>query len=82
MSQIRAVYSHGVPSFPATDQHRDAERFTVGPYIVDAIGGAPTIDEIEAFLAPPAPKRTAQEKLQAFLAANPDVVALIDPSGG
>lgn len=58
MSQIRCVYRGAPPDFPATDQHPDALRF--GPitvngddYFVDAIGDAPTIDEIAAILDPP-----------------------------
>jgi hypothetical protein len=53
MSTIRCVYSRE-PNFPATDQHPDAVRYTVGQYVVDAIGGEPTAAEVAAFLAPPA----------------------------
>ena len=37
------------PNFPAIDQHPDASRYTVWPYIVDAIG-EPTLAEVEAKL--------------------------------
>lgn len=53
MSVIKCVYLSGEPSFPATDQHPDAMRYTVGRYVVDAVGGEPTLSEIEAILNPP-----------------------------
>lgn len=69
---IRVVY-RAAPSFPATDQHRDARRF--GPvtidgvqYWVDAIGDEPTTQEIAAVLAPPrrlVSRGTIIERLQA-----------------
>lgn len=49
MSQIRIIYDKE-PSFPATDQHPDAVRYKVGEYWVDAIGAAPTEEEVEAIL--------------------------------
>jgi hypothetical protein len=59
MSTIRCVYTTA-PDFPATDQHPDAARYTVTvngtEYIVDAIGGAPTVEEVVAVLAPPTPR--------------------------
>lgn len=58
MSIIRCVYSRE-PSFPATDQHPDAVRYTVAGHTVDAIGGEPTPEEVAAFLAPPVPTLTA-----------------------
>jgi hypothetical protein len=51
---IRCVYSEE-PSFPATDQHPDAVRYQVGGYWVDAIGGEPTLGEVEAVVAPALP---------------------------
>jgi hypothetical protein len=54
MSTIRCVYSRA-PSFPATDQHPDAARYTVAGHTVDAVGGEPTAEEVAAFLAPPPP---------------------------
>jgi hypothetical protein len=58
MSAIRVVYRHAPPSFPATDQHPDAERH--GPYLIggmevwaDAVGGAPSLEQVAAFLLPP-----------------------------
>jgi hypothetical protein len=60
MSTIRCVYHGTEPKFPATDQHPDAVRY--GPltidgavYFVDAIGGAPSDDDIRAALNPPPP---------------------------
>lgn len=52
MSTIRVVYQGAPPVFPATDQHPDAVRYQVGPYWVDAIGGEPTLEQIEAMLNP------------------------------
>lgn len=49
MSEIKAIYDKD-PGFPATNQHPDAVRSLVGPYVVDAIGATPTIQEIEVFL--------------------------------
>lgn len=49
---IRAIYD-SAPSTPATNQHPDAVRYFVGPYIVDAVGGQPTQAEIEAVLGLP-----------------------------
>lgn len=48
---IRTVYS-AEPNFPATDQHPNAVRYHVGDWWVDAIGGEPSSDDIEAFLHP------------------------------
>lgn len=59
MSQIRCIY-HPVkgkatqPDFPATDQHPDAVRYLLGLYYIDAIGGKPTQEELDAALNPPA----------------------------
>lgn len=50
---IVTVYSEA-PRFPASDQHPEARRYQVGPYVVDATGAAPTEAEIAAFLAPAA----------------------------
>jgi hypothetical protein len=49
---IRCIYT-AEPSFPATDQHPDAVRYQVAGYWVDAIGGEPTQEEIDAVLLPP-----------------------------
>lgn len=49
---IRCIYSEE-PGFPATDQHPDAERYKVGVYWVDTMGGKPTQSEIDAVLHPP-----------------------------
>jgi hypothetical protein len=54
-SQIRCVYREE-PSFPATDQHPDAVRYVVTvanvAYVVDAIGGEPTPEQVAAVLSP------------------------------
>jgi len=72
MSQIRCIYRDAAPDFPATDQHPEAKRY--GPFslgvsdtlFVDALDGAPTLDEIEAVLNPPKPpERTPAQKLAA-----------------
>lgn len=62
---IRCVYERE-PAFPATDQHPEAVRYEVAGYFVDAIGGMPTQEAIEAVLNPPSPK-SAQEILDALL---------------
>lgn len=54
MAEIRIIYSKK-PNFPSTDNHPDAKRFIVehptrGTLFVDAIGDAPTIDEIDSVL--------------------------------
>lgn len=59
MSTIRVIYEQA-PNFPATDQHPDAQRYTVTvvrggvakDYIVDAIGGPPTPAQVLAVLDP------------------------------
>jgi hypothetical protein len=51
---IRCIYTVE-PHFPATDQHPEAERYQVGGYWVDAIGGEPTEPEVLAVLNPPQP---------------------------
>lgn len=66
---IITVYSEP-PRFPATDQHPDASRYQIGPYVVDATGSAPTEAEIAAFLAPAVepPPADAVAELRAALA--------------
>ena len=54
MSEIRAIYLNQAPDFPATDQHPDAVRYQVGTYWVDAVGGEPTLQEVEDVIDPPA----------------------------
>jgi hypothetical protein len=53
---IRVIYHNGPPPFPATDQDRDAVRYQVGKYWVDAIGPAPTQADVDAILNAPTPK--------------------------
>lgn len=48
---IRVIYEIA-PPFPATDQHPDAVRYQIGGYWVDAIGGEPTLSDVEEFLTP------------------------------
>lgn len=57
MSNIRQIFEpiNGQPQQPdkpASIQHPDCVRYTVGLYVVDAIGGEPTLEEIEALLFP------------------------------
>jgi hypothetical protein len=54
---IRVIYRGNPPGFPASDQHPDAVRY--GPivvegesYFVDAVGGEPTVQEIQQVLSP------------------------------
>jgi hypothetical protein len=66
------------PSFPPTDQNPDAIRYQIGGNWVDAVGDAPTRDEVTALLNPPTPPDDSPvDKLKAFLASNPDVKALL-----
>lgn len=81
MSQIRCVY-HPVdgkatePEWPASAQHPDALRYLVGNYYVDAIGGKPTQQEIDAVLTPPAPKSEASSMVEK-IAADPEALAAL-----
>lgn len=49
MSNIRIVYT-SEPCFPATDQAADAVRYYIDGYVVDAIGGEPTLEEVTSFV--------------------------------
>lgn len=63
---IRCVYMMKDPGFPATDQHPDAKRETVGQYVVDYLGDVPpTLAEVEAIINPP-PKSPADLIDEAF----------------
>lgn len=73
MSEIRCIYTR-TPNFPATDQHPQAQRYTIGGYVVDAIGGAPTLDEVTAMLAPPDPAPDPLAALQQQLADQKAVI--------
>lgn len=58
MSQIKAIYYPQPPAFLPSMQHPDAQRFTIahptrGQIYVDAVGGEPTMDEIDAVFNPP-----------------------------
>lgn len=56
MSKILVVYASD-PPFPATVQHPEAVRYQVDRYILDALEGEPTLQEIDAFFNPPEKKR-------------------------
>lgn len=89
MSAIRVIYhpnsdgSRRDPGFPASDQHPDAVRYpfdhpTKGLLNVDAIGGAPSLAEVDAVFNPPQqPEQSPVEKLREFLKKNPGVMAEI-----
>ena len=49
---ICAVYERE-PEFPASDQHPDAKRYVIGRWVVDATGGCPTDQEVDATVHPP-----------------------------
>jgi hypothetical protein len=70
MSTIRCIYYGAAPDFPATDQHPAAVRYTVTvssvDYLVDAIGGKPTVAEMRVLLDPP-PAETPAQKVAARL---------------
>lgn len=38
------------PKFPATSQQPDAVRYLVGAYYVDAVGGEPSLSDVETFV--------------------------------
>jgi hypothetical protein len=84
MSTIRTVYHDAPPPFPATDQHPDAARYQVGSVWVDAIGGAPTEAELDAFVAPPSrwlvPKLALVDRLIAAGKMDAATAALNDPA--
>lgn len=63
MTIIRVVYE-APPDFPASDQHPAAQRHQVGKYWVDAVGGAPTQAEVDAFLTPPPPPKSDVDLLK------------------
>lgn len=80
MSTIRVIYhpnpdgSRRQPNFPATDQHPNAVRYpfdhpTFGLLTVDAIGGAPTLAEIDALLGVDAAGQAEQARKAAIDAA-------------
>jgi hypothetical protein len=49
MTTIRVIYE-AEPDFPPTDQHPEAVRYQAGEYWVDAIGGAPALEELDKVL--------------------------------
>lgn len=64
MSMIRMIYREE-PKFPASDQHPDAVRYRVGAYWVDAVGGEPTLAEVEAIVAPTLEQIAAEKRAAA-----------------
>jgi hypothetical protein len=64
---IRCIYIEGAPKFPAIDQHPDAARYTIRSdhlgrdVLVDATGGAPTTQEVDAVINPRASQLAAIE---------------------
>lgn len=76
MSVIRCIY-HGEPSFPPADQHPAARRYgpiTLGNgdvVFVDALGGKPSVAEIEAVSPPPAAEKLDQHLRSAIAEFSP-----------
>lgn len=83
MSQVRCIYVEAAPRFPATDQHPQAVRYTVRSeflgrdVVVDALGGAPTTQEVDTVLNPPVPQRSLAEKLMALGMTPEDIKAAV-----
>lgn len=65
---IRVIYT-AEPQFPATDQHPNATRYKVGAYWVDAIGPAPTQQEVDAVLNTPVSAALSAAELAQLLKA-------------
>jgi hypothetical protein len=95
MSQIRCVYhpatdgTRTVPNFPATDQHPAAVRYafdhpTRGALNVDAVGGAPTLAEVNVLLGLDAPAQAVAQRIAAdavdvgVCAVDPNVTAFLN----
>lgn len=82
MSTVRCIYSDEAPRFPATDQHPAAARYAVRSaylgrdVLVDAVGGEPTTQEVDALLAPPTPE---QIEAQVQAALNGGAAQHLDP---
>lgn len=82
MITILCIYHDRAPAFPAADQHPQAVRYTVRSaflgraVVVDALGGEPTPQEVDAVLNPPPPSAAAKfaamgitpEDVKAYLA--------------
>lgn len=80
---IRCVYEGAAPNFPASDQHPDAVRY--GPftidgvtYFADALGGAPTEDDIRAVLNPPPAELSVDQKLANAGLTREDILAIVN----
>lgn len=97
MSQIRCIYlpaadgTRTAPNFPATDQHPQAVRYpfdhpTRGALNVDAVGGAPTLAEVNAagqwdVAAQAVAQRVAADAVDlGVCAVDPNVVAFLNMS--
>lgn len=81
MSEIRVIW-RSEPPVPAINQHPDAVRypFTIdGEQVyVDAVGGEPTIEEVQAVLnPPPPPEPTITQKLEAAGITLPELRAAL-----
>jgi hypothetical protein len=70
------------PPFAEQDLNPGEKIYRIGDVWVVTDQGEPTPEQIDAVLNPPALTMTATQKLEAFLAANPDVVALVTPRSG
>jgi hypothetical protein len=69
---IRIIHS-SEPDSPASDQHPDAVRHQIGAYWVDAIGAAPTLEEVETCLGlRPTVSRVKAEARRRILARFPE----------
>lgn len=97
MSAIRCIYfpaadgARVAPPFPATDQHPQAVRYafdhpTRGALNVDAVGGAPTLAEVNVTLGLDAPAQAVAQRVAAdavdlgVCAVDPNVVAFLNMS--
>ena len=80
MSTIRTVYADE-PKFPATDQHPSAVRYQVSGKFVDAVGGAPTSDEVSSFLSPVSANKTLIDKAKADTITHEELVTLLKAKG-
>lgn len=97
MTQIRCIYfpandgTRTAPNFPATDQHPQAVRYafdhpTRGALNVDAVGGAPTLADVNASLGLDAASQAVAQRVAAdatdlaACAADPQVTAFLNMS--
>ena len=68
MRRIIAVHFGAAPAFTAQENHPDADRFQFGANWVDAIGGRPTQEEVDAVTKPTFSEEKAAliEKIRAW----------------